>query len=297
MTSFHRKMGNFTEVITRINTELEKPSTNQLTIFSEETKKQLKEVTNETQSSYYDDLSTKGLLKPRIPSGEGFQHYEICFLICEKIWRIIVIRNLFSFYTQDSLQKTVNIACKHDYVRLMKIFCIPTLDMTCDFAVLALFDITLVLDDSGSMTIVEYADDGLSRFMTLQQVVKTISSLLTMFDSDGITLSWINSKNEGNNIKSSSQVENLFRSVMPYGGTAIGKKLKEIFSKHLCGKLLKPVLIITVTDGAPDSETDVTKSVKMIKNHFSKSEYGENAVCFSFVQIGSDKELLNFWTN
>lgn len=71
--------------------------------------------------------------------------------------------------------------------------------MAIDLAILSLYDITLLLDDSGSMNIVE---DGLTRFSVLTEVCKVISFFSTLMDDDGISIRFLHDKIEGDNLKS-----------------------------------------------------------------------------------------------
>lgn len=62
----------------------------------------------------------------------------------------------------------------------------------------------------------------------------------------------------------------------------------------LLNELERPVLIITVTDGIPDSESDVINNIIHIKKYFTNTKYGSNGVVFSFAQIGSDSRATEY---
>lgn len=234
------------------------------------------------------------LTKPYIPKGPEYPHEEISSLIVEKMWRIICLKGLYSFYTQAQLQDLVKRACRHDYKTLQTQWGIPTLDMMTDLAILGLYDIIIFADDSGSMALREPKEDNMSRFDLMKNVIGTIGFWSTLMDPDGIVVRFFNSNVEANGIAVSSDVIKFFDSTKPNGGTPLGKNLKsKIFETIILpvaqtNQLARPVLIITVTDGVPDSQSDVTNTICQIKNYFSGTKYGPNGASFSFAQIGSD---------
>jgi hypothetical protein len=240
------------------------------------------------------------LIVPTIPIGNDYQCKEICSLIIERLWRIICLKGLYQFYTQESLQSIVNKVCKHDYKILQKKFDFPTLDMTIDLAVLALYDIIIFADDSSSMLNREINEDNLKRFDIMKIVVETIGFFSTLMDTDGIVVRFFNSNEEGNGIINSSDVSSLFDKVKPCGNTPMGEKLKsKIFDQIIkpimnSQEISKPILIITITDGIPNSQTILINTICEIKDFCSKTKYGSNAVAFSFAQIGSDSEATRF---
>jgi hypothetical protein len=74
-------------------------------------------ITRITQQKYINQNREGGLVKPNVPDGIN---YEINKLVVEKLWRIICIKELHAFYTQEKLQTLVNRVCKHNYQILMK---------------------------------------------------------------------------------------------------------------------------------------------------------------------------------
>lgn len=52
--------------------------------------------------------NSNNLVKPKVPTGIEYPCTEISSLIVEKMWRIICLRGLFNFYTQEFLQTLVN---------------------------------------------------------------------------------------------------------------------------------------------------------------------------------------------
>ena len=256
-------------------------------------KEDLKEASNEAIKSTINH--SHKLQKPYIPR-KNFNP-EISRVAIDKIWRIVTLKNLFSFFTQDELQKCVNRVCLHDFQLIANMFEIHTLDMAIDLAILSLFDIILLLDDSGSMHTIE---DGSSRFVVLTEVIKMISFLTTLMDEDGISLRFLHDKNGGDNIKTIEAIQNLMSGVDPSRSTPTGKKIKTrifermILNKLIEGRLKRPVLLIIITDGIPDSENDVINTIKECREKCISSKYGENAMSFSFVQIGTDKSATKY---
>lgn len=239
------------------------------------------------------------LIKPNVPINHDPQKQIINNLITNKMWRIVCLKQLYAFYNQNQLQMLINRACSHDYQRLQIVLNLPTIDMTTDLAVLGLYDIVLLLDDSGSMSYVDSGEE-ISRFQILKEVVKTISFGSTLMDPDGIVIRFLNSSIEGNGLKNVHDVNNIFAHVSPKSSTPIGSALiNKIFNnivKNLLisNDLTRPILTIIVTDGCPDDRNEVIQVIKTCKTACERSKYGQNAMAFSFAQIGKDKSATEY---
>lgn len=245
-------------------------------------------------------MNTLGLVKPNVPSGPQYPCQEVSGLVVEKMWRIVCLKNLFPFYTQEQLQALVDRACRHDYRVLQKQWNLPTIDMTVDLAVLGLYDIVVFADDSGSMTLSEPKEDNLSRFHILKQVLKTVGFWASLMDSDGIMLRFFNSMEKGDGLGSMADIETIVSRVQPRGGTPMGENLQAkildqiVYPVMRAKNLGRPVLIITLTDGTPGNEQSVIDTIVQCKAQCATSKYGENAVAFAFAQIGSDTQATTY---
>ena len=60
-------------------------------------------------------VNTNGLVKPTVPTGSQYPDPEVSNMVVEKMWRIVCLKELHSFYTQEQLQALVDRACRHDY--------------------------------------------------------------------------------------------------------------------------------------------------------------------------------------
>jgi hypothetical protein len=260
----------------------------------------VKETRTETAREIGNVTVLGDLKMPTVPMSSDQDQQKINELVVAKMWRIICLRKLQNFYTQDSLQTLVNRACLHDYRLLMQRWGLPTLDMATDLAVLGLYDIVLFGDDSYSMSSTEPSEDNMSRWDLLREVLKTVSFWATLMDSDGVVVRFFNSilADEGNGVSTTAQVDGLFNKIRPSREktTPMGKELKTkildqfVYPMLERKQLTRPILIITMTDGIPDSRPDVINAIRECYSITSKSYYGCHAVAFSFAQIGSDTE-------
>lgn len=253
-----------------------------------------------TQFSQAFPINTFGLVKPFVPSGIEYPCEQVSSLIVEKMWRIVCLNELYAFYSQTELQELVNRACKHDYRTLQSNWGIPTLDMITDIASLGLYDVVVFADDSGSMSSREPSEDNMTRFDVMKNVIGTIGFWSTLLDSDGIVVRFFNSNVEGNGVGSLAETLRLFDKVQPRSSTPLGKNMKsKIFDAIIApqvssNELKRPILIITLTDGIPDSRQDVVNTIMEIKNFFSRTKYGSKGVAFSFAQIGTDSGATDY---
>lgn len=62
------------------------------------------------------------------------------------------------------------------------------------------------------------------------------------------------------------------------------------------GQLRKPVLVISITDGAPAGEDrwTIAKSIKNAANELRNTRFGPDAVSFQFAQVGNDMGASTF---
>lgn len=262
---------------------------------------QINQLARETQSEYVHVQQNQfNLQKPTVPFGQEYPNQDVSMLVVEKMWRIVCLKKLHGFYSQQSLQNLVNRACRHDYKTLMVQWGLPTLDMAVDLAVLGLYDIVIFGDDSGSMGTVEPKEDNLSRWEILKQVVKTIGFWSSLMDADGVVVRFINSMTEGNGISNAVEIDGIFRTVRPSGGTPLGEQLDAKIIRKIVVPVIqsqeiqRPVLVLNITDGTPSNSNAVKQTILNCRNFCAGTKYGENAVAFSFAQIGSDSSATEY---
>lgn len=70
-------------------------------------------------------------------------------------------------------------------------------ELATDLASLALYDIVLFADDSGSMIF----EEGGERVQDLKLIVSKVAEVATLFDDDGILVRFMNSNEQGNGIR------------------------------------------------------------------------------------------------
>lgn len=185
------------------------------------------------------------------------------------------------------------------------------------------YDTVIVVDDSGSML-----DD--SRWQEASDALSSFVDLASRYDTDGVDICFLNSPVH-RNVTHVSQVQDLFHTVKPSGGTYIGEKLDQLtrdYFKHLKNskpakpaklekrasgirsffrggpsnssdppKLkksrgVKPINYIVITDGQPSDEpADV---IKQIAEHLDKKHYPVSQLGIQFLQIGNDRQATRY---
>jgi uncharacterized protein YegL len=102
------------------------------------------------------------------------------------------------------------------------------------------------------------------RIKDMKRVVKGIVEAATMFDADGISLRFMNTRTPDDGsfdlIKDKSQVESIMSRISFSGGTPLGRQLRNkiIDSFVHDGGRKKPLLVITITDGCPSDENPIS---------------------------------------
>ncbi|KAF2873518.1 hypothetical protein BDV95DRAFT_567185 [Massariosphaeria phaeospora] len=178
-----------------------------------------------------------------------------------------------------------------------------------DIVKLALYDIVLYIDDSGSM---QFEEEG-SRIKDLRLILDRVSYAATLFDADGISVRFMNTNlhemrdNNGRQLQdivaNESQIETIMRGVKFQGLTPMGTSLREkviekiVLARAGSGQLKKPVLVVTITDGQPAGEPQnaVFDTIRYAFESLQRyPQYGRGALAFEFAQVGNDESAKKF---
>jgi D-lyxose ketol-isomerase len=159
-----------------------------------------------------------------------------------------------------------------------------------DIVKLALFDVVIYIDDSGSM---EFEEKG-ERIKDLRIILDRVAFAATLFDDDGISMRFMNNTITPDHVKSPQQIEQIMSQVRFSGLTPMGTKLREKVIDGIIraqGQLRKPYLVITITDGQPAGENQ-TAVVDTIK--YATTQWPRGSINFEFAQVGNDEAARNF---
>ncbi|KAL6709122.1 hypothetical protein ACN47E_001938 [Coniothyrium glycines] len=161
-----------------------------------------------------------------------------------------------------------------------------------DIVKLALYDIVLYIDDSGSM---QFEEEG-SRIKDLRLILERVSFASTLFDADGISMRFMNTDLSG--------IEQIMRGVQFKGLTPMGTSLRKkvideiVLQKAAAGQLRKPVLVIAITDGQPAGEPQnaVFDAIRYAFDTLQQRypQYGRGGIAFEFAQVGNDELARKF---
>ncbi|KAL8715295.1 MAG: hypothetical protein Q9225_006439 [Loekoesia sp. 1 TL-2023] len=179
-----------------------------------------------------------------------------------------------------------------------------------DLVKLALFDIVLYIDNSGSMV---FEENG-QRVEELKNIIRSTVYAATLFDDDGISIRFMNDWPSNpaidgldmrrlDRIQNEQMVEHIVSKVQFVGLTPLGTELKNkvidplVLGPARARQLQKPVLVITITDGQPAGEHDnvVYEAIRHASNELSRMpQYGPGAISFQFAQVGNDQKAREF---
>ncbi|KAH8704135.1 hypothetical protein BGW36DRAFT_97212 [Talaromyces proteolyticus] len=204
-----------------------------------------------------------------------------------------------SFYPPQKLDQVVqNLETAPDKLQqLIKEWNVPQ-EVAFDVLKLSLFDTIIYVDDSGS---IQFEEDG-TRLTQLRQILGLIAAAASKFDQDGVSVRFMNSDEKGDNIRSKEDVEALVSRVRFSGLTPMGTSLKQkvldpmVIGPARAGRLDKPVLVITITDGQPAGEPHnaVTEAIRSAVDELSRSGRYRGGVSFQFAQVGTDLHARQF---
>lgn len=171
-----------------------------------------------------------------------------------------------------------------------------------DIVRLALYDVIIYIDDSGSMSFEENGE----RIKDLQLILQRVAFAATLFDDDGIELRFMNDEtippSALSGIRTEQQIEGIMRNKRYHGLTPFGTRLRErvldplVLQKLRSNQLRKPVLIIGITDGQPAGENanSLIDTVRYANQQASTSPMGPGAIAFQFAQVGNDAKATEF---
>ncbi|KAL9105768.1 MAG: hypothetical protein Q9227_009116 [Pyrenula ochraceoflavens] len=167
-----------------------------------------------------------------------------------------------------------------------------------DIVKLALYDVILYIDDSGSM---QFEENG-ERISDLKLILTRVAFAAALFDSDGIQVRFMNNAEEGQGISNEQQVNSMIQRIAFKGLTPMGTSLQNkvidplVIRPARAGQLRKPVLVITITDGQPAGEPPQTvfQTIRAASEELSRSRFGKGALAFQFAQVGNDLKAREF---
>lgn len=155
-------------------------------------------------------------------------------------------------------------------------------------------DYTLILDRSGSMGTTDMPG-GKSRWAAAQESTFALAAKCEQLDPDGITVYVFSGKFKRYENVTSSKVKQIFVENDPMGGTNLTAVLQHAFDSFFQRKAANQTkpngeIILVVTDGEPDDQRGVMKTIIDATRRMAKDE--ELAV--SFIQIGRDPGATRF---
>ncbi|CED85429.1 von Willebrand factor, type A [Phaffia rhodozyma] len=210
----------------------------------------------------------------------------------------VVEQHIEAFYPPGSLGPIANrIAGNGAIDHLASTWRMPK-ELAMDLLKLSLFDVILLVDDSGSMAF----EEGGERIDDLKLILSRVAHASSLFDTDGIQVRFLNSNVEGNNITSEQGATQLLSQIRYSGltplGTSLDKKILQplVLGPARAGRLEKPVLIIVITDGTPAGEPKdmVFRVITNASNELKRTRYGSDAISFQFAQVGNDLKAQAF---
>lgn len=171
-------------------------------------------------------------------------------------------------------------------------------EIASDIVKLALYDVILYIDDSGSMAFEENGE----RIDDLKLILSRVAFATSLFDEDGIQVRFMNSTDQGNGIKNEQMVTEMVSRTKFSGLTPMGRELQNkilgplVVGPARSGALQKPILVITITDGQPtgESPSDVARIIKSASEELQRSRYGKGGLAFQFAQVGNDLKAREF---
>lgn len=207
-------------------------------------------------------------------------------------------KRLQSFYPPGDprIQQTAQRAAQQ-VDKLVAAWHIPR-EIAVDIVRLALYDVVIYIDDSGSMAFEEQGE----RIKDLELIMQRVAFAATLFDEDGIEIRFMNDDstppNMLGNIRTEQQIAQVMSNRRYKGLTPFGTKLRQkVIDGIVLPKLRqprKPVLVIGITDGQPAGENAGSLEDTIRYAVSSTQNLGPGAIAFQFAQVGNDQKATEF---
>ncbi|KPV71951.1 uncharacterized protein RHOBADRAFT_30594 [Rhodotorula graminis WP1] len=213
-------------------------------------------------------------------------------VIVQVLTQCVQEQKLQAFYPPGSLeqiaQRIVQTGALSQIASLWKL----PMEIAIDLCRLALFDVAMYVDDSGSMAFEENGE----RIDDAKMIIGRVAQAATLFDTDGIEVFFMNSQLVGRNITSEASAQQLVSQIRFSGLTPLGTALDQKIIQPLllgparAGTLRKPLLVVAVTDGAPGGEArdTIVRVIKNASDTLAQTRYGSDALSIQIAQIGND---------
>lgn len=138
----------------------------------------------------------------------------------------------------------------------------------------------------------------------MKSILAKVAHATSLFDQDGIQVRFLNSQINGDNIRNEQDVIHLVQQVRFSGLTPLGTSLEQkILEPLVLGparqqRLAKPVLVIAITDGAPQGEdkNKIHSVIERAKRELGNTKYGPDSISFQFVQVGVSFHITFIYT-
>lgn len=209
--------------------------------------------------------------------------------------RACVADNMLSgFYPEHALASVVDRVANLDLEQIAARFGYPNVELAADLVSLALYDTFIFWDDSGSMQFDHKMRPTADKIADLKAFVSRAAEMATIFDADGISMMSFKQQDAVHGIRGQAEVEAIMAASRFTGGTPIGRNLEQkvllpyVVNRAQSSSLDKPLLVIIVFDGAPDSEADVRDAILRAHNYMTSTRYGPKAVAYGFLVVGDD---------
>jgi uncharacterized protein with von Willebrand factor type A (vWA) domain len=149
-------------------------------------------------------------------------------------------------------------------------------------------DYTIIIDKSGSMATKDQPG-ARSRWATAREGTEAFARKCEELDPDGLTLYVFASKFRRYEQVTADRVGTVFTENEPMGGTDLAGVLDHAFDQHFA-TATRPETIVVVTDGAPDDEKAVMRSILRAAKRVAR----QDQLAVSFVQVGTDAGARRF---
>lgn len=155
-------------------------------------------------------------------------------------------------------------------------------------------DYTVIIDKSGSMATRDGAG-GKSRWDIAREGTLALASKVATLDPDGMTVYTFATKFKRYDNVTEQKVDQVWKENEPNGSTNLTDVLKDAlddyFKRKAAGKTKENGdLIVVVTDGEPDDQKSVAKTIVEATKKMDKDE----ELAIAFLQIGNDQGATKF---
>lgn len=208
-------------------------------------------------------------------------------LVAVKIAKHLENHGLSTFFSPENYATVMNNLTSHDIGAVAKLYGCQTYSQAIDTMLPSFYDIVFVVEDGANMNTHYVAE--------CVRIMSNAMFSTLMYDSTGIYIRTLNKNAGANELKTVAEIEafmNSLHKVSPSKslGEEMYDKVYETVVKPTVEELLKPVLLVVLSNSVPTAKDEVLESLQRCRDESDRKMF------LTFVNVTGTSEVNGYYT-